>query len=88
MVNNGISGAWAFFYDYGSAQNCVFLCAYYCGYNVVNDPSFRAAVCVPSTYCDGTTMIADNACPGGYIPCIGSAPSSDTAGNYTINCSE
>jgi hypothetical protein len=88
MVNEGLSGAWAFMENYG-ITNCTSSCAYYCAYFVKNGSMFRPAVCRPQVLgsCDGTTVIAD-LCQIGYAQCIGSKSSSNTAGNYTITCSE
>jgi hypothetical protein len=38
--------------------------------------------------CDGTMVVADDACPAEYIKCTGSQTGSDAKGNYTITCSE
>jgi hypothetical protein len=33
-------------------------------------------------------IAASGSCSSGYTKCVGSKSSSDTAGNYTITCSE
>jgi hypothetical protein len=92
MMNNGTLGAWVCREymvegDAVCASNCTYTCAQFAGW----DSFFRPAVCVPPTdqnnSCDGTTVIADGACPVGYIPCIGSGAGSDAKGTYTISCS-
>jgi hypothetical protein len=92
MTNNSLSGVWVFAHYFSEILICVSTCAHDCAYYAQASAIFRSAVCVPptsqSSNCDGTTIIADNACPAGYVQCIGYKSSSDTAGNYTITCSE
>jgi hypothetical protein len=89
IINAGFSGAWAYLYGYGKATDCASDCAFSCaGY--IGNSAFRFAVCRPQVLesCDVTTVLADSLCPAGYAQCIGSKSDNDTAGDYTITCSE
>jgi hypothetical protein len=89
IKNGSLLSDWTFHSDLGS--NCHWGCGGDCSGSFRYDSSHRSAVCVPPTSqsntCDSTTVIANNTCSVGYIPCVGSKTSSNTAGSYTITCS-
>jgi hypothetical protein len=90
MINGLLSGVWVFLTKQRPGLACALFCADYCAYHVqsisVFGNIFLSTLCERS--CDDTTVIAENNCSLGYIKCIGSKTSSNTAGNYTITCNE
>jgi hypothetical protein len=93
ITNNGVLSAWAFRSRFSSRPEvCTLNCAGSCVLDVRNGPNFRAVLCSSSVgqnnSCNGTTVIAEGVCPAGYVQCIGTGTGGDTAGNYTITCSE
>jgi hypothetical protein len=47
IVNEGVSGAWAFWNTLSHATDCASRCASFCARNVEDASTFRAAICVP-----------------------------------------
>jgi hypothetical protein len=91
-MDGGISGVWVFRYELSSLNVCRVGCTSTCASHFMNASDFRAAICVPragqNNICDNTAVVTDGACSARYIQCVGSKSTSNTAGNYTITCSE
>jgi hypothetical protein len=89
MRNGSFAGPWVFQSAHGSVEVCMTSghCTGDCGHGAMSAVAFRSPMCSTDA-CDGTTIIADGACPAGYAPCAGSQNSSNAFGSYTVTCSE
>jgi hypothetical protein len=92
MRNGSAFGVWNYRNKGDSVDNCNKYCEGNCAYSIETAAGYRSALCVPpadqNNICDGTTVIAEGACPAGYILCAGSKNASNDFGSYTVTCSE